>query len=204
MPDVPSLVLFDLDGVLVDYDRQARVRHLARVLQREPDAVWRSLFDSGLESSFDAGVIDTSVYLDTLGKALGCRVAVDTWAAARGHAMHLHAATVHLVHAVARQRAVAVLTNNGRLLVDVLPGLAPSLFPLFDGRVLCSGALGHRKPDVAAYLAAFGRLGHAPGTTLFLDDVEANVEGARQAGMEARHVASPAHLASVLRRCGLP
>lgn len=52
---------------------------------------------------------------------------------------------------------------------------------------LWSGDIGLRKPDPAVFRLALGRSGWEPGRTLFVDDVRANVEGARATGMEAHH-----------------
>jgi putative hydrolase of the HAD superfamily len=45
--------------------------------------------------------------------------------------------------------------------------------------------LGLRKPDIAIYRRALDILGSRPHRTLFIDDREENVEGARTAGMQA-------------------
>ena len=196
----PSLVLFDLDGVLVDYDRSLRVRHLADATGAAEAAVWSALFESGLEARFDAGAIDTEAYLRTLGDALGHPINVPLWTAARAAAMRLLPETLDLVNDVAAHCELALLTNNGCLLVEQLPEVLPSLAGLFDGRALCSASLGCTKPDPAVYRLALERLGHPPGATLFLDDSIANVDGARRAGLRAEHVPSPAHLREVLAR----
>ncbi|GAB6197419.1 HAD-IA family hydrolase [Lysobacter xanthus] len=203
MTPAPTLVLFDLDGVLVEYDRGARVRHLAEALRVEPAAVHAALFESGLEDRFDAGTIGARDYLAALGDALGVAVDVATWAAARGAAMRLDPATVGLLRAVARRCDVAILTNNGGLLLDVLPRLLPSLADVFGERMLCSGGFGVRKPEPRVYLDAVRHLGHAPASTLFLDDAPANVDGARRAGLRSAHVPQSAALGDVLRAYGL-
>ena len=45
--------------------------------------------------------------------------------------------------------------------------------------------IGVRKPDPASYTAAVELLGAAPDRVLFVDDLTANVEGARAAGLQA-------------------
>lgn len=200
MLSAPSLVLFDLDGVLVDYDRSLRVGHLAEATGAAEATVWSALFESGLEAGFDAGTIDTDTYLQALGDALGHPVAVPLWTKARAAAMRLLPETVDLVSDLATRCEVALLTNNGCLLVEQLPEVLPSLAALFDGRALCSASLGCTKPDPAVYVLALERLGHPPGATLFVDDSPANVDGARRAGLRAEHVPSPAHLREVLAR----
>ena len=202
-PRTPSLVLFDLDGVLVSYDRQARVAHLATACGVDPATVWSCVFESGLEDRFDAGLVDAGGYLAALSDALGTRVSRDAWAAARGAAMQVATRTVELVERVARERDVAILTNNGELLVDVLPELLPRLVAPFAGRVLCSARFRRRKPDPRVYRSAVALLGHEPSATLFLDDSMANIDGARSAGLDAAHVRQPAELGDVLAAYGL-
>lgn len=196
----PSLVLFDLDGVLVDYDRGARVAHLAGATGTSGARVWQALFESGLEGRFDAGSIDTAAYLKALGDALDAAVDVALWTAARRAAMRLAPDTVDLVRAASARCDVAILTNNGRLLIEQLPHLLPPLADLFADRALCTAALGRTKPDPDAFALAAARLGHAPEATLFVDDSPANVDGARAAGLRAEHVASPRHLRGTLAR----
>jgi putative hydrolase of the HAD superfamily len=198
----PSLVLFDLDGVLAVYDRAARVAHLANALDVAREAVWAALFDSGLEERFDAGDIGADAYLGVLGDALGRPVERQAWADARRVSMQVDPGLPALLSTVRTQAEIAVLTNNGELLVDLLPHISPPLAAAFGHRVLCSGRFGVRKPEARVYLDAVGMLGHAPGSTLFLDDSRPNVEGARRAGLQAAHVASPSALAGVLSGYG--
>ena len=198
----PELVLFDLDGVLVHYDRAQRVAHLANAVGRSARQVDEALFGSGLEGRYDRGELDTAAYLDRLGLALDTPVARDAWAVARGAAMRIDRDCLGLLERVAAQAEVAILTNNGPLLGEVLPELLPSLFPRFDGRVLCSGTLGDSKPSPLAYFRALERLRHPPHATLFLDDDAGNVEGARAAGLHAERVPAPGDFAAILAAYG--
>ncbi|HEY4559985.1 MAG TPA: hypothetical protein VIG54_04490 [Lysobacter sp.] len=152
MSTTPSLVLFDLDGVLVDYDRAARVAHLAAAIDVDAVDLHAVLFDSGLEDRFDAGEIEGEAYLEAIGAPFGRRIDHATWCAARGAAMRLDPHTVVRVEAVAARCDVALLTNNGGLLVDALPALLPTLAACFDGRLLASARLGARKPDSRVFV----------------------------------------------------
>jgi HAD superfamily hydrolase (TIGR01509 family) len=82
-----------------------------------------------------------------------------------------------------RKKCKLGIINNGTRLT----------FPYFDATlkmsekfdiVLSSGAEGVRKPDPEIYLRACARLSVTPAESLFLDDSTANIEGARQAGMQ--------------------
>ena len=60
------------------------------------------------------------------------------------------------------------------------------------------------KPDAAIYQLACRTGRFAPHEAVFIDDVLANVEGARATGMAAIHHRSAAETAAELRNLGLP
>lgn len=84
----------------------------------------------------------------------------------------------------ARGLRLAVLTNFQLPSVHLTlrhAGIDPAWFDL-----LCSSAtLGVEKPDPRAYLAVAEALGLPPGACAFIDDLPANVAGARAVGMHA-------------------
>ena len=59
------------------------------------------------------------------------------------------------------------------------------------------------KPDPAIYLYAAKNLGIKPEETLFVDDVLANVEGARKVGMEGYLFTTPEDFAEYLKKSGI-
>lgn len=73
-----SLVLFDMDDVLVHYDRSVRVNRLARLSNRTPNEVVHAIWGSGLEAQADAGSIDDMAYLRQTSALLGCTVSFDS------------------------------------------------------------------------------------------------------------------------------
>jgi putative hydrolase of the HAD superfamily len=58
--------------------------------------------------------------------------------------------------------------------------------PWFDD-VVASGDVGLAKPDPRVFLLAAERLGVDPSACAYVDDLERNVVGAREAGMRAHH-----------------
>lgn len=72
----------------------------------------------------------------------------------------------------------------------------------FDGTVV-SGEVGLLKPDAAIFDHLLSTYGLAAGDCLFIDDVAANAEGARAAGLQAHHFRDAAGLEAELRRHGL-
>ncbi len=195
-----DLLLLDFDGVLARYERALRCAHLAQAAGCTPAHVMQALFDSGLERAYDSGGLDTSRYLQRLSEAIGARVDEATWIAARVVACQADPRIVAMIASVAAERPVAVLTNNGPLMAQAVPHIVPTLFPALDGRVLCSGMFGGRKPQAAVYAQALERLGARAATTLFVDDLFVNVQGARRAGLHADTVVDARSMRRVLGR----
>lgn len=193
-----ELLLLDVDGVLVHYQRAPRVLHLARALDVPAAAVHAALYDSGLEACHDRGVLDGPAYLAQLGQQLGRTVDARTWTAARQAASHPQQAVLERL--LPLQVPMAVLTNNGPLLEAALPAMLPALFPALQGRVFCSSRFGARKPEPIVFQRTLAALGTAPARTLFIDDLFANVRGARAAGLHAETVRDGRGLGRVLKR----
>jgi len=195
-----SCVLFDLDGVLADYDRATRVGILAQRLARPAEAVHAAIYHSGIEEDADAGLLDTHAYLSALGRALDCTVDADAWVDARRAATRMLA----LADALKGQDiTVAVLTNNCTLMAERWPAIVPALFPLFADRAFCSARLGAAKPSSAAYLRCLKALSVPPAATLFVDDSAANVAGAQEAGLAGHHFVDLTRLRRELGARGL-
>ncbi len=193
-----DLLLLDVDGVLVQYQRTQRVLHLAQALDVPAASVQAALYESGLETAHDSGALDATAYLARLGQQLGRTVDAPTWIAARQAASHPQDAVLQRLEHL--QVPLAVLTNNGALMVQALPQLLPGLFPALHGRVFCSADFGLRKPQPAVFLRVLEVLQVAPARTLFVDDLFANVRGARAAGLHAETVRDGRGLGKVLRR----
>lgn len=198
-----ELLLLDVDGVLLDYQRSVRVRHIAHGLCVDNAQVQQVLFETGLETRYDSGMTDTAAYLRALSEGLQAEVSEALWIQARLAASRPRAEVVQRILALSESVRIGVLTNNGPLMAEVLRALLPTLCHRVGEGLLCSGALGGRKPDPALYLRALQRLQAAPSRTLFIDDLFTNVRGARLAGLQAETVRDGRGVGRVLKRYGL-
>lgn len=202
MPRVIECLLLDFDGVLVRYARRLRVRHLAASVGCSAAQVQAALFDSGLERAYDTGMA-TDAYLQQLGEAQHSPISVAQWQAARIAACAPDAGVIERIEQIARTLPIGILTNNGALMAQTIPQLLPSLADALHGRILCSGALGGRKPDPSVFTQAVALLGARAGRTLFIDDLFTNVRGARQAGLQAETATDSRSIGKVLKRYAL-
>lgn len=195
-----SLVLFDMDDVLVHYDRSARVAYLASLSNRSSDEVANAIWGSGLEAKADAGLIDSVEYLRETAELLGCNVSLDEWLRARRESMSPNLEVLALAAEVSRTCAIAVLTNNTQLVADNIGYLCAPVAKLFGGNVFASASFNAAKPSPDTFLRCLDVLGVSPSETLFVDDLEVNVAGARDAGLLGHVFIDPATLSEELHK----
>ena len=93
------------------------------------------------------------------------------------------------------------ITNFG---ADFWAAFRPTA-PVFDlfREIVVSGVEKLAKPDPAIYALAARRFGHDPAAMLFVDDVAANVDAARDSGWQAHHFLDAAGLEADLTARGL-
>lgn len=193
-------ILFDFDEVLARYDHARRIAHLATHAGCEHGRVSDALFASGLETEYDSGTITTAAYLQRLGDGIGRAVDEETWIASRLAGSTADDDVLARIAGLHAAVSLGVLTNNGVLMERAIPRIVAPLAARLEGRVLCSGGLRMRKPDPAIFTRALDLLGWEAGSTLFVDDKFANVQGARQAGLHAETMADARSLGKTLKR----
>jgi putative hydrolase of the HAD superfamily len=102
--------------------------------------------------------------------------------------------TVHELHG--RGIAMGIITNNIKEFSESESGGWRSIVPMeLMSVVIDSSAVGMRKPDPAIYLHTLDELGVAAAGTVFLDDMEHNVDAARGVGMHGIVVGADPNLA---------
>jgi len=198
-----SLVLFDMEGVLSHYDRSARVGHLSALSGQTADTVRHAIWGSGLEARADAGQISEDEYLDALGDLLGRPISRDDWLAARRASISPNVQVLALAARVSERHDIAILTNNCRLVSDHIGYLNPAVAELFGPHVYASASFGAAKPAAQTYLRCVEHLGVGAAETLFIDDTDANVAGAIDAGLQGYRFVNAELLAEELERRGL-
>ena len=198
-----TLLLFDLEGVLSHYDRAARAERLAAIAGCTPQTVRHAIWDSGLEARADGGEISDDEYLRELGVLLNYPVSRDEWLDARLASITPNEAALTLASRAAQRCRIAILTNNCRLLTDHIAYLNPPVARLFGPHVYSSAAFGAAKPATQTYLRCVEHLGASAAGTLFIDDSQANVDGALAAGLQGYRFVDADGLSVELARHGL-
>ena len=192
-----------MDGVLCRYRLDARLEYLSRLSGRGAAEIRAAIWDSGFEGKADAGELSATAYLAGFGERIGMALTREQWVAARRAAMSPDPAMLDLVRRLGTRLPVALLTNNGFLLRETLPELAPELPPLFGDRLFIAAELGARKPDPAVYQRVAERLALPAGALLMVDDNSANAAGAVAAGWHGHQFTGMEGLLARLAELGI-
>ena len=198
-----KLVLFDMDNVLCDYDRAKRVACLAELAGTTSAFVHAAIWESGFEALGDSGALDAPDYLRGFGERIGYPLSLGEWVEARRRSMQADLAMLEIARRLGETVDVAVLTNNTTLVADHIDTLLPDLRPLFGAKIYASAQFKTAKPDPDCYRRCLSELRVAPENALFVDDLAANVAGAREAGLFAHHHTSVEAFRQALSAHGL-
>lgn len=203
MAPLVDLLLWDVNGVLYDYDPDVRVAALARALGVDTDAVRDALFTSGLEDASDAGEIGPEAYLAEVGRRLGTELDRDRWAGALAAAVTPRRDVLPVVEAVAGRVRCSTLSNNGLLVREMVGRIYPELAAL-GIEVHVAAEYGESKPDRGIFVDACSSWGVERTRAAFVDDKATNAEGASRAGLHSHHFKDRDGLVAFLASLGLP
>lgn len=194
-----ELIVFDLGGVLIDIDRDGALDWLLqrgyRVAELE-DFVARTGLDAHERGELDADAFLARVNA-LLTRPANPAMLARWWTGFFAPQREMLA----LARALRGAYRVCILSNTGSLHW----ARAREQFALDEvaDAALTSFEAGVRKPDAAIYRLATQRFGARPDRTVFIDDDERNVIGARAAGWQGVHHRDCATTRRALRSLGV-
>ena len=203
MTVVIDAVVFDLGGVLIDWDP----RHLYRTLFDDDEIAMERFLTEVCSPAWnvqqDAGRSWSEAVETLTHRHPGHRELIaaydERWSEMLGGAIE---GTVEILDELrASGVRVAALSNWS---AEKFP-VARSRFEFLDWfeAIVISGEVGVSKPDERIYRHLLGRMGLDPGSTVFIDDSAANVAAAAELGMTALRFRDPPTLRAELQDLGL-
>jgi 2-haloacid dehalogenase len=199
----PSILVFDIGNVLIDWDP----RHLYRRIFDDPDEM----------EQFLAGVCTPAWNIEQ-DRGRPFAVGEDELIARFPHyALPIRAYFARWIEmvpgAIAGSAALLERARRAGIPDYAITNFSRETFPLAQARypfltgfkgIVVSGEEGLIKPDPAIFTLFLERYGLAAEACLFIDDSAANVASARAIGMAAIHFSDPDQLEKGLRDHGFP
>lgn len=196
----PAFVYFDLGKVLLNFSHARMCQQVADELGHSVQAVQEFLFSPAILLPYERGQISTVELIERINDRFSGRLTLSQAKQALGDIFWLNTTIVPLVVGLkSAGYRIGILSNTCDAHWDLAREKFSILDLLFDVQVL-SFRVNATKPDAEIYERAAEMAECSTRELFFVDDLLENVEGARQAGVDAVLYTSTPELAADLRK----
>jgi len=181
--DVRALI-FDLGNVIVKFDQQT-MRSVFAINGSNREYLPTTANNGWPEAvEYECGRMTTPEFRQHVGKLIGRELSAEEFDSAWGSVFRLNEPLAQMIPALKEKYPLILLSNTNdshwRWIRNAFAG------PLAHfNYYLLSFELGRMKPDREVFLQAVRTANQRPEHCLFIDDVEAYVDGARYTGLQA-------------------
>ena len=177
-------ILFDIGNVLINFDQQQFYETITSSCHASIHEIRMSIESERL-ILLETGILSPDDFMDYFKKQFGLNWNADDWVQVYAQAFQVNEAGENLRQTLIQNGCSVSLLSN----ISVFSKKAVESFHIqtLQGNAhnFYSYELGFHKPDKNIYLAACRALNVAPAECIFLDDLETNVNGAKDAELEA-------------------
>ena len=189
-------IIFDFGGVILNLNEQLTYKAMMQLLNCNEQQLQQHLTHNDIFYNYECGLISTEEFVRYIQSLVPYNISAqeiaDAW-----NAMLLDFPQEHvdLLLQLKTKYRTFLLSNTNDLHEIAFTqnmknqGIEYSIHDLFE-RVYYSHTLHLRKPNVEIYEAVIQRENLNPAYTLFLDDKQENLEGAKKAGLQTQLVDS--------------
>ena len=200
--NLPKAIIFDLGGVLIDFDHRIAARRISKFTGNTPEEIFNLFFDSKLTNLFEEGKIQPENFFLEAKKILHANIEYREFLPIWNEIFFLSDKNrqVYRLAKILRQKyKLALLTNINTLHLEYLKRNF-SVFDVFH-RILASCELGLTKPDPLIYKKTLNILGLGPEETVYFDDRPELIEAASRLGVRSFLFSSVKQLKEDLASC---
>lgn len=177
-------MIFDIGGVLVPLRFQRAMEEMAAACGLPAEEIRRRLAASGLSPRYERGEMSDAEFTSAVCRLLGSEITERQFRAMWCSIFDVDTLIpVDFLAQLRRRHRMLLLSNTNGIHVARLRAECAAM-EHFDDAVL-SYEVGWMKPDGRMFEEALRRAGCAPGQCFYTDDLEANVQAARSAGIDA-------------------
>jgi glucose-1-phosphatase len=187
-------IIFDLGGVILNIDYQLTIDAFKRLGFYNFDAVFTQAKQTGIFDKLDKGLITPMEFRDGVrelaGKSYTNEQIDDAWNAML---LDFPVHRLKLLEKVHAQYRTFLLSNTNQIHIDVYNQILLKTFGVKDlshffEKEYYSHVIHMRKPDAEIFEFILNQNGLNAEETLFIDDTEQHVVGARKMGINAYHL----------------
>ena len=198
----PSIVVFDLGKVLLDFDYSIAGRRVAAQAKMSDQEVHKFLNQSPLLYRYETGLMTRSEFFDEVRQTTGFRGNLEEFGGFFAD-IFVEMPPMIALHAELRNRGVPtyIFSNTNDLAIEHIRRNFP-FFANFDGYIL-SYEVRSMKPDIKIYEALEAMTGKRGAEILYLDDRPENVEAGAARGWQVILQTEPVKSRRAVEQLGL-
>jgi HAD superfamily hydrolase (TIGR01509 family) len=195
-------VISDMGKVVLHFNNQLFFRRMTQYTTHSEEEI-RAVTHANVElvESFDTGKIAPQEFYGQAKAALGAAVGYEDFFAAYCDVFAVNPPALAVLNKLRLKYRLILLSNTDVVRFSYIKKTFPELM-IFDGYVL-SFDYGLMKPDPRVYFAALQLAGSKPENAVFIDDLQANIEGAARIGIKGVLFSPEIDLEAELRKLGV-
>jgi len=198
----PSVVVFDLGKVLVDFDYSIAGRRIAAQSNFSPAEVQNYLDHSPLLFRYETGLMNRQEFFETVRDHTGFRGSMVEFGSFFAD-IFTEMPEMTALHAALRRQGIPtyIFSNTNDLAIEHIRRAFP-FFANFDGYIF-SYEVGAMKPQVKIYEALEAMTGKRGAEIVYLDDRQENIDAGAARGWQTILQTEPAKSRAAIERLGL-
>jgi FMN phosphatase YigB (HAD superfamily) len=197
----PLGVIFDIGGVLLDFDHMRACRALAEQCSLVAEEVYEKVFTSGLEAAYDRGMPTGEFYGECM-RRLSVDIPFERFSLLWSDIFREKPDVREIVEVLAGRTRLFILSNTNPLHYEFAVKKFTFLREFFEASFL-SYEIGETKPSLVVYRTVIEKTGLLPSELFYIDDHEEYAEAARSLGIPSVRFTTAGLLKDKLSELGL-
>jgi len=202
-------IVFDLGGVIVNLDPDLTIQAFAKLSGKSMNEITEYYLHHELFHSYEKGLISNADFRNGVRDLMAVKV-IDNTIDYAWNAMLLDTPAMRLdwMRTLKDNYQVSILSNTNDIHIsqvhqqlELVHGLEN--FSTLVHQVYYSHQINLRKPNEDIYEYVLARSPFDAEETLFLDDNESNIVGAKSVGLQTMHVTDPNQIPTLLNNAGI-
>ncbi len=198
----PSIVVFDLGKVLVDFDYSIAGRRLAAKSKTSPAEIQKFLDHSPLLYRYETGLMTRQEFYDEVRRVAGYSGSLGEFASFFAD-IFTEMPEMTALHAALRSKGIPtyIFSNTNDMAIEHIRS-AFTFFANFDGYIF-SYEVGAMKPAAKIYEALEKLSGKRGAEIIYLDDRQENIDAGAARGWQVILQTEPAKSRAAIERAGM-